>query len=183
MVREIPKHNYTHREQTVVDLLKTLDTEINSFTNVGFHDWQDPRRHWWIKICEANGIEWNIVEVFEPNVKDAISKGCPPQKIFNLSISEVDTLPNTDCLLFWHGPEHLYKEEFLDVLKKLEQKYKVLIFGMPLGEEPQGEAYGNPYEKHVSSWERKEWEELGYTVFEVHDHQRYPHITVYKVMG
>jgi hypothetical protein len=175
----IPEHNYTQREQTVCDILK--DLKIQSFINVGFHHWEDPRRHWWIKICDVNNVSWKIVEVFESNVLDTIKKGCPEDKIFNLNIKEVDNLPDADCLMFWHGPEHLLKEEFLEILPKLEKKYKKLIFGMPWGEEPQGAAYGNPFEEHVSAWDVEEWEDLGYTVVKVVDRQKYPHITCYKV--
>lgn len=181
MVNNIPPHSYTDREKTVCKILSELDVNIKSFINVGFRNWQDPRNHWWIKICEANNIDWSIVEIFEPNVSDTISKGCPPDKIFNESITEVDKLPEADCLLFWHGPEHLTKEEFLKILPLLEKKYKVLIFGMPLGEQPQGLAYGNPWEQHVSFWKTKEWEDLGYKVTEVFDHQKYPHITTIKI--
>lgn len=176
----IPEHNYTQREQTVCDLFREQESNIKSLVNVGFHDWQDPRRHWWIKICEANNINWSIVEVFEPNVVHAIREGCPEDKIHNLSIADVDSLPEADLLMFWHGPEHLMKNDFLDILPKLEKKYDKLIFGMPLGEEPQGAAYGNPHECHVSSWESQEWRDLGYEVIEVFD-QHYPHITTYKL--
>jgi hypothetical protein len=176
----IPPHNYTQRESSVCDVLKNLNNPINSFINVGFHDWQDPRRHWWIKVCDANQIDWHIVEVFKPNVDDAISKGCPPEKIHNLSIDDVEKLPNADVLMFWHGPEHLEKSKFLSLLPKLESKYTYLIFGMPLGDEPQGEAYGNPAERHISAWYPNDWKSLGYNVVEVHDRQRYPHITAFK---
>jgi hypothetical protein len=175
----IPNHNYTPREATVANILKTLD--IKSFINVGFHDWQDPRRHWWIKICDINNIDWKIIEVFEHNVQDAIQKGCDENKIILENIANVDDLPESDCLMFWHGPEHLDKTIFLEILPKLEKKYKILIFGMPLGEEPQGVCYGNPFEEHISSWTTNEWKEMGYEVMEVFDSQPYPHITTYKI--
>jgi len=175
----IPKHNYTQREKTVCDVFQK--TEFTSMVNVGFHDWQQPTRHWWINICKSNNVDWSIVEVFEPNVSAAISQGCPEDKIYNLSIVDVDKLPEADLLLFWHGPEHLLKEDFLSILPKLEDKYDKLIFGMPLGEEPQGEAYGNPYECHISAWSSQEWKDLGYEVIEVYDNQPYPHITTYKL--
>lgn len=180
---KIPEHNYTVREKSVANILAEIDIPITSFINIGFHDWQDPRRHWWIKICEANNIDWKIIEIFEGNVVDAIDKGCPKDKILLGDISDVDNLPKSDCLLFWHGPEHLQKNKFLNILSLLERKYKILIFGMPLGEEPQGSCYGNPYEEHVSSWTSKEWQNLGYTVIEIYDTQRYPHITSWKIMN
>lgn len=180
---KIPEHNYTVREKSVANVLSKINVPIQSFINIGFHDWQDPRRHWWIKICEVNNIDWKIVEIFEGNVFDAVNKGCPKDKILLGDISNVDDLPKSDCLLFWHGPEHLEKNKFLNILPLLEKKYKVLIFGMPLGEEPQGSCYGNPYEEHVSSWTTEEWQNLGYTVTEIYDTQRYPHITTWKIIN
>lgn len=175
----IPKFKYTQREITVCDILKKI--EFKTFLNIGFHDWQDIRKHWWIEICKTNNIDWKIVEVFKSNVDDTISKGCPKDRIIHGNIKDVEELPESDCIMFWHGPEHLYKQEFLDILPKLEEKYKILIFGMPWGEEPQGEAYGNPHEKHISAWDILEWKQLGYEVITVKDNKKYPHITCYKI--
>lgn len=176
---KIPKFNYTQRERTVCEVLKQL--QISSFINVGFHNWEDRRRHWWIEICKHNNIDWTIVEVFEGNVIDTIQKGCPEDKIIHMNIKNVNDLPDSDCLMFWHGPEHLLKSEFLEILPELENKYKNLIFGMPFGEEPQGPVYGNPHEEHVSAWEPIEWQELGYKVVPVFDRAKYPHMTCYKI--
>jgi len=181
MVRIIPEHDYSQREITVINILKDVNINLNMFINVGFHDWDDARRHWWTKFCESNNIDWKIIEIFEPNIVDAIDKGCPEDKIFELDINDVDNIPDGDCLFFWHGPEHVEKETFLATLKRLENKYPLLIFGMPIGDQPQDDAYGNPWEIHVSAWETLEWEQLGYTVIEVHDGHEYSHITVFKI--
>lgn len=177
----IPEHKYTEREISVANILKGLNG-YSSFVNVGFHNWEDQRRHWWIKICEANNIDWNIVDVFEPNVTDAINKGCPANKCKLGNVMDIDSLPVTDIFMFWHGPEHCNKEQFTDMIPLLESKYKVLIFGMLYGEEPQGAAYGNPYENHISAWTPDDWTALGYQVIPVMD--RTPaHITVWKQVG
>ena len=180
----IPTIKYTQRETTIVNILKeNQDLKLESFMNVGFHDWQQEGRHWWIKICEANNIDWKILEIYEPNVKNALDGGCPPEKIILGSIMDVDKYPNVDCMFFWHGPEHIKKQEYIDRLPEIEKKVnKLVIFGMPLGHEPQGAAYGNPHEVHVSDWYPKDWEELGYSVVEVHD-RKPAHITVYKRFG
>lgn len=179
----IPEHNYTVREKTVVEILKNYKGELKTFLNVGFHNWEDPRRHWWIKICNANNIDWKIMEIFTPNVEDALKKGCPSDKIFNGNIIDTAQYSNFDCILFWHGPEHLKKNEFLTALPKIESKTnKLLIFGMPLGHEPQDDAYGNPFERHESDWFEQDWKNLGYETIPIHDHQKYPHITTYKTL-
>tara|TARA_R100001509_G_C4854625_1_gene211261 strand:- start:22 stop:597 length:576 start_codon:yes stop_codon:yes gene_type:complete len=175
----IPPFNYTTAEDTACEFLKGV--KIKNFINVGFHGWSDIRKHWWINICNFNGIEWKIVEVYKPNVDNAISEGCPQSNIINLNIKHVSDLPDADCLMFWHGPEHMEKDEFLQILPLLEDKYRMLLFGMPLGPEPQGEAYGNPFEKHVSSWQEYEWRELGYEVRVVYKNRSWPHITAWKI--
>lgn len=174
----IPEHNYTQREQTVVDIVQNLD--FKSFINVGFRFWDDPRNHWWVKICDTNNINWSIVEIFEENVSDSIQKGCPDNKIILGNIIDVYKLPDADCLLFWHGPEHVEKNKFLSILPELEKKYNILIFGMPLGYHPQGICHNNPFEEHISVWTTEDWTNLGYITKEVFD-QKYPHITSYKI--
>jgi hypothetical protein len=175
-----PKHNYTPREQTVCSIFNRIPN-MGSFVNVGFRQWHDPRSHWWINICNANNIDWSIVEVFDKNVQESLEAGCPESKIHHMNITDVDNLPEADALLFWHGPEHLLKEDFLAILPELEKKYKTLIFGMPLGDHPQGVTHGNIHEEHISEWHTPEWEDLGYKVIEVWDNQPHPHITAYKI--
>lgn len=175
----IPTHNYTKREITVVDILKLYPT-LTSFLNIGFHNWEDPRNHWWINICNRNGIDWKIMEIFPPNIDRAIKAGCPSDRIFHGDILDHKSYGKYDCIMFWHGPEHIHKLDWLNNIQQIESHAnKLVIFGMPLGEEPQGAVYGNPAEEHVSAWEPNEWESLGYTCTEVHD--RVPaHFTAFK---
>ena len=177
----IPEHKYTQREESVCSILKNRNN-IKSFLNVGFHNWEDPRRHWWIKICEQNNIKWDILEIFKPNVIDAIEKGCPSERIINSSILNFDSYGDYDCIMFWHGPEHIEKDIFMSNLPKIEEKAKeLLILGMPLGEEEQPEVYGNKWEEHVSFFTPEDFDSIGYKSIEVHD--RIPaHFTTYKEM-
>lgn len=181
---KIPSHKYTERELSVVKILENYkQLEINSFLNVGFHNWEDVRTHWWIRICDENNIDWKILEIFGGNVEDTIRKGCPENKIMLGDILDVDIYGNFDCLLFWHGPEHIDKEKFLKKLPEIEKKInKLIIFGMPLGYEPQDEVYGNVNEIHVSEWQPEDWKKLGYEVVIVKDRAQFQHITVYKLL-
>lgn len=173
---KIPEHNYTIREATVVSVLKDLDYDISTWHNIGFHNWQDPRSHWWIKICYENKVDWQITEIFEPSVTEAIDHGCPAGRIWVGNILETETYPNSDLLIFWHGPEHILKEEFLAKLPEIEKKAnKLIIFGMPDGFEPQGATKGNEWQNHISGWTVSEWHELGYETLVTSGH-----ITAYK---
>ena len=178
----IPWHYYTQREKTFLNVFNNHNDDITSFLNIGFHNWEDPRNHWWVKFCNQNNIKWNILEIFKKNITDAIKIGCPENNIIEGDLLKTQTYKNYDCILFWHGPEHVDKEIFLNKLPEIEKKAnKLIIFGMPLGEEIQGQIYGNKWEEHISSWEKYEWEKLGYKTFIVHD--RDPgHITAYKII-
>mgnify|MGYP006170572977 FL=1 len=177
---KIPRHKYTKREKTVVKILKKNFKGINSYLNVGFHDWDDERKHWWINICKKNNIKWKILEIFQPNIKNAIDAGCPKENIFLGNILDISTYENFDCIMFWHGPEHIEKGLFLEKLGQIEKKAnKLIIFGMPHGEEIQEAVYGNKYEEHISAWHEDDWHRLGYKTMIVND--RNPgHITAFK---
>lgn len=179
----IPPNNYTQREESVIKILKDNENlKIKSFLNVGFHNWEQAGRHWWIRICKENNIDWKILEIFEPNIQNAIDNGCPLNKIIHGDILDIDRYPNVDCLFFWHGPEHIKKNIFIENLKNIEKKVnKLIIFGMPLGYEEQDAAYGNPHEVHVSEWYSEDWKNLGYETIEVYD-RKPAHITVYKIL-
>ncbi len=179
---------YTRRELTVVRLLKELAAKkrITSFLNVGFHDYQDIRNRWWIDICRANGIDWHILEIFEPNVEN-FKKHAPAadrQRITLGNLGDIDTLfaKKFDVLLHWHGPEHLTREEFLGFLPKIRSRTAdLLVFGCPNGTEEQGQAYGNPYEEHISFWSREDFAKLGFTTLAVAD-KRPGHLTAYQFL-
>lgn len=183
---KIPNRSYTNREKTVVEILKQVEG-IKSFINFGFHNWEDNRRHWWIDICKVNDVDWEIIEIFEQNVINAVNAGCPENKIKIGNILETDSYENSDCILFWHGPEHIERETFLENIKRIESKAtKIIIFGMPYGEEAQGPVYGNKYEEHVSAWYEEDFEKMGYQCIVLHDGKgsgRAGHMTVYKVLG
>tara|TARA_Y100000590_G_scaffold470044_1_gene661575 strand:+ start:6605 stop:7234 length:630 start_codon:yes stop_codon:yes gene_type:complete len=179
----IPWHQFTRREKTALNVLSNYNDNIHSLLNIGFHNWEDKRNHWWIKICNKNNINWVILEIFKNNIIQAINKGCPKNNIFEGNILEPQTYKNFDCILFWHGPEHIEKKTFINKLPNIEKKAnKIIIFGMPDGEEIQGAIYGNKFEEHISSWDVKDWEELGYKTIVVND--RTPgHITAYKIFN
>ncbi|MGD2119980.1 MAG: hypothetical protein PVG66_16605 [Chromatiales bacterium] len=177
---------YTHREMTVVRLLEQLFDQqgVSSFLNVGFHDYQDRRNRWWIDLCRANGIDWYIMEIFEPNCRRFRDKAPEADhfRIIQGDIREIDKVLGRkfDVVLHWHGPEHILKEEYLEALPNIEAAAeKMLILGCPNGLEEQGAAYGNPYEEHISFWTEDEFQKLGYQTISVQD--KVPgHLTAWK---
>ena len=177
---------YTRRELTVVKLFKELADQhpISSFLNIGFHDYQDIRNRWWIDICRANDIDWHILEIYEPNVENfrLHAPVADRHRIVLGSIEDIDSLftRRFDVVFHWHGPEHLEKSKYLDILPKIVAiASRMVIFGCPDGLEEQGLAYGNPYEEHLSFWTCAEFEQLGFSTLTVADKPP-GHITAFK---
>ena len=61
------------------------------------------------------------------------------------NITNVDGLDDQyDIVLWWHGPEHVKKEEFADILAQLKSKARLaVVVGCPHGQYRQGASYGN----------------------------------------
>lgn len=180
---------YTRRELTVVQLLRELSRteKINSFLNIGFHDYQDIRTRWWIDICRANSIDWKILEIFETNVvrfKEQ-APAADHHRIVTGCVSRISEIfdQHFDVVLHWHGPEHLERDMFLHALPGLINRTgKLLILGCPDGHEEQGEAYNNPYEKHLSFWTIEDFASLGFQTQQVKD-KKPGHITAFKFIN
>ena len=64
------------------------------------------------------------------------------------------------AFIWEHGPEHVSKAEASNVIKAFQPKAGLISIETPLGPYPQGPLYGNPYEEHVSTWFREDYEKF-----------------------
>jgi len=88
-------------------------------------------------------------------------------KVILGDVRKIDEIINKHygVIFWWHGPEHILKEELSKILDKLKNKAKFLVVcGCPLGNVPQEEKFNNPWEKHLSFLYRKDFEKLGFNV-------------------
>ena len=70
-----------------------------------------------------------------------------------------------DVCIWWHGPEHVRSGEFADTIMNLEIITKSLVvLASPWGNCPQGDMYGNPFERHLSTLYPRDYERLDYQV-------------------
>ena len=70
-----------------------------------------------------------------------------------------------DACFFWHGPEHLSRDEAPGVLRMLESMAdRLVVLGMPYGRYEQGAEYGNEYEAHLWHMYPEDARRLGYEV-------------------
>jgi len=74
-------------------------------------------------------------------------------------------LPTFDTVLWWHGPEHIEREELAQTVARLEALAEgLVVLGCPWGRYPQGEFMGNPHDAHRASLYPQDFERLGYRV-------------------
>jgi len=67
-----------------------------------------------------------------------------------------------DVIIFGDSLEHVEKEKAKEILKlACEIARKGVIVNIPIIELPQGTVHGNVHETHLSTWSRKELEDLG----------------------
>lgn len=92
-----------------------------------------------LEIWPTNAIRLkrNFVNVIEGDVR---------------SIEKLELEEKYDVVMWWHGPEHVKKEEIAPTLEKLiEKAEKIVIIACPYGKYEQGKIRGNPYERHLST--------------------------------
>ncbi len=179
---------YSWSELTVVRRLPSIyDSEgIHSLLNIGFREYSNRRKRWWIDICRANQIDWHILEIFPANV-ESYQAQCPKEDRHRITCGDVRNIEQLfqrpfDVMMHWHGPEHLSKSDFLDTLPKMEaMTRKLLILGCPNGPEAQGAVYGNTNEMHVSFWKPAEFQALGFET-EIVIEKKLGHISAFKRM-
>ena len=106
------------------------------------------------------GWEIDIIEVFPENVLQL----CEVNWIRVLFKNDIrDFIPSEryDCVMLWHGPEHFEASQIPGLLERMQTYSDCVVFGCPNGKYDQGDEYGNPYERHLSTWYKKDFEKLG----------------------
>lgn len=109
------------------------------------------------------GATIDVVEVFKENCDQMREKFKWIRNIYHSDIMDFEP-DNYDAIIFWHGPEHLTKEQTFELTEKLKYKCDLLVYATPWGKSPQGAEYGNENEVHVSTWYQRDFVEMGFLV-------------------
>jgi len=159
------------QHKIVLDTFDTIKTtaeiqgsEFKRVLNIGYRPNSNPLAQQW---CEANGVHFDVLEVFGRNVVWAKHARL---KVHHMDVRELVTRPDLDIgqydfVLWLHGPEHIHWSEFLEVRHCVEglSTYGV-IYQAPIGEHiVHPEYYGNPAEAHLESLWPFQFTSLGYT--------------------
>lgn len=97
------------------------------------------------------GYEIDVIEIFPANVEQLGSLKWI-HRVIEGDIRYFDPMDTYDLVVFWHGPEHLKKDEVSKLVTKMKRYAKAIIFATPNGIYEQGEEYGNPAEVHASAF-------------------------------
>ncbi len=124
-------------------------------------------RHSMVPILPSK-IDTTGVELFEPHLKEAITKGRHNRYIQG-DVTKVGFPDKSfDAVVLLDVIEHLSKEEGAALMGRMERwaRKKVVIF-TPNGFLHQDEFDENPLMRHRSGWESDEFQKLGYKVYGV----------------
>ena len=127
------------------------------------------RQHFLNNFQESKYNKIVVIEAFHENamyLKDKLEKNSDLFKIIEGDIRDIEKfdLSKFDVVFFWHGIEHLPLQDIEPTLENLESYANFLVvLGMPFGDYPQGEEYGNIYEKHLTALYPSMLEKCGYT--------------------
>lgn len=107
---------------------------------------------WLTELAEA-GHQITLLEIWEMNAKAMHGdKRITNNHIIVGDVRQVDRMSgHWDYIFWWHGPEHLAKDEIEPTLKALEAKArKLVIYACPWGVYEQAAHQGNSNETHLS---------------------------------
>jgi len=96
------------------------------------------------------GYEITLIEAFPENAAYYTKDERVSKVVCANIIAIADTIGHPDIIVWWHGPEHVTRQEMGYVLPKLESRARIgVILATPYGRYVQGKAYGNPWERHL----------------------------------
>lgn len=152
----------------------------------------NPERIEMVDLFLDHGYTIDVLEIFRPNA-EGLRRLNSIQRIFrNIYEGDVRDLLSIlpyprnfyDIVMFWHGLEHLPKDQIKDTVKGIERVARhLVIFGCPIGEYEQEEVDGNIHEKHLSFLDEEFFRRLGYQTSAVRkDRPRGSNLCAWKVL-
>ena len=120
----------------------------------------------WLQELHEAGNEITILEVWPNNVTSALGKEQRVARFWCGDVRAVDRiLGKWDYVWWWHGPEHIQRDEFPGVLELLKGKARRLVaLAAPWGVYEQFPFEGNRHETHLWSVYEEDLEAVGLQV-------------------
>jgi hypothetical protein len=99
------------------------------------------------------GLAWTAIEIWEPYVRSyRLERRYDEVRVAD--VREVDFLQFGPGGLIILGDvvEHMPKDAAVRVVESALDRFSMALVSLPVGQWPQGEVGGNPFEAHVASW-------------------------------
>ena len=123
-------------------------------------------RHHYMPDFYTLGYEITLLEIWEPSLRGIEHKKMIHRAVLGDVRHAADTKLGKnmfDVVFYWHGPEHLRREDLEDTLFGLERiTNRAGVLGSPWGKYPQGAVNGNPFETHASALTPADYQQYGY---------------------
>lgn len=118
-------------------------------------------------VNEDHKLDITGVDIFEPYLKICKDKK-KYSRLIKRDLSKGLPFENNsfDAVVCLQTIEHMDKKAGLELLTKMEKiAKKIVIISTPVGECLQDSYDNNLYQRHLSSWEPKDFQDKGYKVF------------------
>lgn len=137
-------------------LLQTMVPELFEQPGTVLYIGAYNRRFFASSPLHAAGNEITVVEVWQPFI-EGLKVHRFRHRIAHLIQGDVRELPELphetyDYALWFHGPEHIAKEDFDLARQQLEARARCVVMTCPWGKFEHGVAHNNPYTRHLGHY-------------------------------
>jgi len=149
-----------------LDLLKTHVPELFSHPGTILYVGAHTRQFFASLPLWKAGNKITILEVWQPFI-DALERSRFRNRydtIIQGDVTNIELQP-FDYVLWFHGPEHIKRDDFEQTVNRLENvTKKTIVITCPFGVFRQGVFYGNPHTEHKAHYMPDNFMKLGYQV-------------------
>ena len=126
-----------------------------------------PERMEMLDLFIEAGSVVDILEIWSPNVEALLrwkGESGHVRNVIKGDVRTADLVGKYDVAVWYHGPEHVAKEDLSFCLSNLEMMArKMVVLGMPWGVYRQGPAGGNVFETHRANLYPRDLQAFGYS--------------------
>jgi hypothetical protein len=143
-------------------ILDVFPEIINGKEKTALYVGANRSRAFFLDALWSFGYEVDIIEIYKENF-DFIKNN---YKFRNLIFGDIQSceLEEYDLIFWYHGPEHIEKENFQVTLERLEEKANDIVLGCPKNDHHIYEKDPNIFEKHLWKICEEDFVSLGYCV-------------------
>lgn len=151
---------YNNREFKI-----TIDSIVAKAEHLTFVGWRPDAGLDLLALLIGNCQQSTVIEIHQANA--TVLKN---YKLCNVICDDVRNFaerlqPEQMEVLIWQdGPERLKMDDSIATLNEAKKYFGAIIIATPDGIFEQSEIHGNKHERRLSSWHKKDYENLGFTV-------------------